>query len=549
MVQVIEADQSSTIGEIFQRAVDAYADRPFLAVPTGRHRPYHQDGYEIDYASAGRAVGALCDIYRSKGYGHGHRVAMLLDNRPEHFLHKLALNGLGVSCVPINPDYRPSEIAYLLDSSKADLAIVSPDRLDQLMAGRSAAAHKPPVTLFDALAEAPAPRRPMRAGPVSASSEASILYTSGTTGRPKGCILSHGYEIASGRWYATRGHLAAFRADGERLYNPLPVYHVNSSVVSFQAILQTGSCQIQPDRFHPDRWWDEVRQTRATIVHYLGVIVPLLLGRPQTPDDRNHSVRFAIGAGVEPQLHALFEARFGFPLIEVWGMTEMVRVLLDNVEPRPVGTRSFGRPVPGIEVRVVDDEDRDVATGSPGELVIRHSQATPRRDFFSGYLDDDQATAQAWRSGWFHTGDTVRQDPDGTLHFVDRKKNIIRRSGENIAAAEIEAVLQAHPLVKQVAVLAVPDEIREEEVFASIVLHDAVPDTSETADRLFDHCFAELAYFKAPGWIQFVATLPTTGTQKIQKHQIFPQGTDPRCLPGTFDLRARKKRDRSISHG
>lgn len=544
---MIEADETSTIGEAFRQAVDAYANRPFLAVPRGAHRPYHQGGYEIDYAGAARAVDALCEAYRSLGYGHGHRVAMLLDNRPEHFLHKLALNTLGISCVPVNPDYRPSEIAYLLDSSKADLAIASLDRHEQLMAGRSAAVHQPPVVLFDRLTDAPAPRQRPRADPVSAASEASILYTSGTTGRPKGCVLSHGYEIASGRWYATRGHLAAFRSDGDRLYNPLPVYHVNSSVVSFQGIIQTGSCQIQPDRFHPERWWDEVRQTRATIVHYLGVIVPLLLGRPTSPDDRKHTVRFAIGAGVEPQLHAVFEERFGFPLIEVWGMTEMVRVLLDNEEPRPVGTRSFGRPVPGIEVRVVDDEDKNVATGTPGELVIRHSATTPRRGFFSGYLDDEQATALAWRNGWFHTGDTVRQDGDGTLHFVDRKKNIIRRSGENIAAAEIEAALQAHPLVKQVAVLAVPDEIREEEVFACVVLHDNAPATPQTADLLFKHCFAELAYFKAPGWIQFVATLPTTGTQKIQKHQIFPAGTDPRGLPGTFDLRARKKRDRTTS--
>ena len=544
---MIKVDETSTIGDVFQRAVEAYGDRAFLGVPVGKHRPYHQDGYEIGYAGAGRAVSALCDAYRSLGYGHGHRVAMLLDNRPEHLLHKLALNTLGVSCVPVNPDYRPNEIAYLLDSSKPDLAIVSDDRHDQLMAGRAAATHKPPVAQFDALAGAPAPQRPARTEPVSAASEASILYTSGTTGRPKGCLLSHGYEIASGRWYATRGHLAALRDDGERLYNPLPLYHVNSSVFSFHCVIQVGSCQIQPDRFHPDRWWGEVRQTRASIVHYLGVIVPLLLGRPPGPEDRDHGVRFAIGAGVEPQLHAIFEERFGFPLIEVWGMTEMVRVLLDNEPPRSVGTRSFGRPVPGVEVRVVDDQDKDVATGAPGEMVIRHSQATPRRDFFSGYLDDAQATARAWRNGWFHTGDTVRQDADGTLHFVDRKKNIIRRSGENIAAAEVEAVLQAHPEVKQVAVLAVPDDVREEEVFACVVLHDAVPDTGPTADRLFDHCYAELAYFKAPGWLQFVASLPTTGTQKIQKHQIFPSGTDPTRLPGTFDLRARKKRDRSTA--
>jgi acyl-coenzyme A synthetase/AMP-(fatty) acid ligase len=258
-------------------------------------------------------------------------------------------------------------------------------------------------------------------------------------------------------------------------------------------------------------------------------------------------VRFGIGAGAEPQLHDVFEKRFGFPLIEVWGMTEMVRVLLDNEPPRQVGTRAFGRPVPGIDVRVVDEQDRDVRAGASGEMVIRHSAQTPRRGFFLGYLKDEQATAQAWRGGWFHTGDTVRQDHDGMLHFVDRKKNIIRRSGENIAAAEVEALLQAHDAVKQVAVLAVPDETREEEVLACVVLHDTA--RGITAEMLFDHCHARLAYFKAPGWIYFTDTLPTTGTQKIQKHQIFPAGTDPRRLPGMFDLRERKKRDTSRAGG
>jgi acyl-CoA synthetase (AMP-forming)/AMP-acid ligase II len=203
--------------------------------------------------------------------------------------------------------------------------------------------------------------------------------------------------------------------------------------------------------------------------------------------------------------------------------------------------------VPGVEVRIVDGEDQDVAVGSPGEMIMRHSVATPRRDFFSGYLNDKQATVQAWRNGWFHTGDTVYQDDNSKLYFVDRKKSIIRRSGENIAAAEVEAVLQAHPMVKQVAVLAVPDEFREQEVYACVVLAQPTADFEAAANRLFDHCHAELAYFKAPGWIHFLDDLPTTGTQKIQKHQIFPHGEDPRSLTFTYDLRARKKRDRSAA--
>ncbi|QRG07348.1 AMP-binding protein [Xanthobacter dioxanivorans] len=538
---MIEVSDTSTIGAAFEAAARTFAERPFLAVPRGAHRPYHRDGYEISYADAARAVGALREAYGRAGFGHGHRVAMLLDNRPEHLLHKLALAGLGICCVPVNPDYRPNELAYLIDHAEVDLAIVAPERREQLDAGLAVATAKPPVVPFDALELLPAPARPRRADPVTGASAASILYTSGTTGRPKGCILSHGYELEAGAWYATRGQLARVSPDGERIYNPLPLYHVNSSVLSFFCAMLTGGCQIQSDRFHPDRWWTEVRETRATIVHYLGVVVPMLLARPESPQDRSHSVRFGLGAGVEPPLHAAFEARFGFPLVEVWGMTEMVRVLLDNEEGRPAGTRCFGHPVPGIDVRVVDDRDEEVPTGVPGELVVRHSAQTPRRGFFSGYLKSDEATAEAWRNGWFHTGDVVRQDAAGGLYFVDRKKNIIRRSGENIAAAEIEAVLLAHPGVAQVAVLAAPDPIREEEVFACIVLKNET-DRPAMAEELFAYCCGELAYYKAPGWIYFLDRLPTTGTQKIQKHQIFPDGVPPFDSPDVFDMRGRKKR-------
>ena len=541
---MIATDETTTLGDAFARACEAYAARPFLSAPAGAHRNYHPEGYEIGFAAAKREVDRLCAAYSAKGFGHGHRVAMLLDNRPEHYLHKLALNTLGICIVPVNPDYRAGEIAYLIDTSKANLAIVTDDRRDQSLAGIALAAHQPPVVHFDDLSALPASLTPKRDDAVTAATPASILYTSGTTGRPKGCILSHGYEVACGVWYATRGHLAAFDPAGERIYNPLPAYHVNASVVSFPACVVSGSCHIQTDRFHPLRWWSEVAQTRASIVHYLGVIVPMLLNTPPSPEERKHVIRFGFGAGAEPQLHSVFEQRFGFPLIEVWGMTEMVRILIDNEEPRHVGTRAFGKAVPGIEVRVVDENETEVPRGTPGEMTLRYSAETPRRDFFSGYLDDDKATEEAWRGGWFHTGDTVKQAEDGMLHFVDRKKNIIRRSGENIAAAEIEAVLQAHDLVKQVAVLAVPDDIREEEVFACIVLTDEA-EKPHAAETLFAHCNAELAYFKAPGWMLFVETLPTTGTQKIQKHQIFADGRDPCASDGVIDLRARKKRNAS----
>lgn len=318
---------------------------------------------------------------------------------------------------------------------------------------------------------------------------------------------------------------------------------MNSGTLSLMGVILTGNCQIQPDRFHPHRWWREIEQTHATIVHYLGIIVPLLLSQPISDDERSQNVRFGIGAGVEPQLHHAVEERFGFPLIEIWGMTEMVRVLADNVEPRQIGTRAFGRAVSGVEARVVDEEERDVADGNPGELLIRHSATTPRRGFFSGYLKDEAATESVWRGGWFHTGDVVWRGPDCMLHFVDRKKNIIRRSGENIAAAEVEALLLTHPDVQQVAVMAVKDELREEEVLACVVARTPNP-TKEVADALVHYCLERSAYYKAPGWIHFVQILPTTGTQKIQKHNIYPKGIDPRQLEEVLDMRTLKRRPR-----
>lgn len=269
----------------------------------------------------------------------------------------------------------------------------------------------------------------------------------------------------------------------------------------------------------------------------------MLLNFPPGKFDREHYIRFAIGAGADPQRHAEFEERFGFPLLEGWGMTEMVRLVLDCIEPRQVGTRSFGRIRSALQARIVDDSDVDLPDGSSGELLVRHSEAAPRKDFFSGYLNDLAATELAWKGGWFHTGDIVKRDADGVLHFVERRKNIIRRSGENIAAAEVEGHLQTHKWVLQAAVIAVKDELRDEEVLACVVLRpDAPKDYQRIAQELFDHSNAGLAYYKAPGWMLFVDCIPTTGTQKVQKHQIFPPEVDPRLIDGVFDLRAGKKR-------
>jgi acyl-coenzyme A synthetase/AMP-(fatty) acid ligase len=199
-------------------------------------------------------------------------------------------------------------------------------------------------------------------------------------------------------------------------------------------------------------------------------------------------------------------------------------------EPRHVGTRCFGRPPESLEIKL--DEQTS-------ELLVRQRGNDPRRGFFSGYLKDAAATEEAWRGGWFHTGDAVRRAEDGQLHFVDRIKNIIRRAGENIAALEVEAALADHPAVGQIAVIAAADPVRDEEVFACIVLKEQEVASLELAQSIQDHCLARLAYFKAPGYVAFIDALPTTSTNKVQKAKLADFAFDP---DKRFDLRGRKRR-------
>jgi acyl-CoA synthetase (AMP-forming)/AMP-acid ligase II len=481
----------TTVFSAFERTASAHGGKPFLEMPAWK--------LGLTYAEAHERVSAVAARYRARGYGPGHRVALKLETRPDFLLHFLALNSLGAAVLPLNPDYRAAELQYVLAHSEAS-AVVTAAELDH----------------------PPAPGRPVGA------SECALLYTSGTTGQPKGCLLSNFYFLNVGQRYLDEGGLCAVRFGEERLITPLPLFHMNALAVSSTAMILSAGCLIQLDRFHPRTWWRDVAESGATIVHYLGVMPAILLS---LPDEAKHRVRFGYGANANPRDHAAFEARFGFPLIEAWAMTETGggALMAASREPRHVGTRCIGFPREDLETRIEES----------GELLVRQKGPDPRRGFFSGYLKDEKATEHAWREGWFHTGDAVRRGADGALHFVDRLKNIIRRAGENIAALEVEAALAGHPAIGQVAVIAVPDTVRDEEVMACVVLDPGQRATRETAVAIQDWCLERLAYFKAPGHVVFVEALPTTATNKVQKAKLADFAFS---AADSFDLRERKKR-------
>nr|WP_283949591.1 AMP-binding protein [Limobrevibacterium gyesilva] len=523
-------------------AAARWADRPFLDILPETAAAYGIEAGEITYARAAARVAALAGAYREAGYGSGHRVGLLLENRPAFFLHWFALNGLGVPVVPINPDLRAAELEYLVGHSDMVLAIAIASRQADLRRAAAAIGRDIPVIgPDDAPAAAPFPGA---APPTDPAAEAALLYTSGTTGLPKGCVVSQTWFLECGRWYGRLGGLCTLQPGSDRMLTPLPFFHMNAMACSTMAMVMSGGCLIPLDRFHPTTWWDSVARARATIVHCLGVMPAMLMSLPPSPQERAHGVRFAFCPGPDRRLHAAAEARFGIPLIDAWAMTETGAgaVVTANHEPRRIGESCFGRTEDFMEARILRDDGSDAASDEPGELLVRHAGPDKRFGFFTEYLKDPEATAAAWADGWFHTGDIVRRDAGGDMYFIDRKKNVIRRSGENISAIEVEGVLQQHALVRAAAVAAVPDPVRGDEVLACIVAHAKPADSDHAAREIVSWCLSRLAYYKAPGYVAFVDALPLTSTNKVQRGNLKELAQRLVADPASVDTRAMKKR-------
>lgn len=525
---------TSSVFAALEIAAARAPDRAILDVLPETAAAYGIASGPVAYRAMVAEAEALAARYGAAGIGEGARVMVLLENRPSLLTHFFALNRLGASLVPVNPDLRRAELERMAGHAEPALAVTTAARLADLQRASAATGGFPVIVDGEAppaIGEphAPAPPEPMR--------EAALLYTSGTTGGPKGCILSNGYFLEAGRWYADAGGLCALE-EGARMLTPLPFFHMNALAYSLMAMLRVAGTLIVLDRFHPATWWASVRAAKATAIHYLGVMPALLMKAPPSAADRDHAVRFGFGANVEPQLHAPFEERFGFPLVEAWAMTETGAgaVVAANREPRRVGKKCFGRPEGGVEVRLAAGDGADAGDG-PGELMVRHAGPDPRFGFFSGYHRDEAATEAAWQGGWFHTGDIVRRVGED-LVFVDRKKNVIRRSGENIAAVEVEAVLLGHPAVRAAGVAAVADPVRGEEVFAFLVPEDGAAE----AGALAEWALGEMAYYKVPGYIAFVSELPVTATQKIDRAALKAAAAAALEAGACHDVRAQKKR-------
>jgi acyl-coenzyme A synthetase/AMP-(fatty) acid ligase len=527
-------------------AARAASSAPMLVAPASAELAYAPEGFRHTYGEVFAEVEALRQRYAARGYGCGSTVALMLENRADFFRHWLALNSLGVSILPLNSELGADDLGY-------QLALVGPDLVVALAAwhGKLRAAGAAAARVVAPDGDPPACGVAVSRQHGEPPDACALLFTSGTTARPKCCVLSNDYFLRIARWYVAQSGIATMR-DGDVVLTPLPMFHMNALACSTLGMMLTGGAIVPLDRFHARRWWRTVADAGATVIHYLGVMPAILLKLDEAAVDRGHQVRFGFGAGVDPRHQQIFEQRFGFPLIEGWAMTETGGGAVTSTAggPRHVGERCIGRKTAHMAHRIVDETGADAPAGAPGELLVRARGEDPRRGFFSGYLNDESATREAWAGGWFHTGDVVREGPDGSLFFVDRKKNIVRRSGENISVVEVEGVLESLDAVAGAAVAPVADEIRGEEVFALIRL--ACPPDPAAATALAHDiaraCAARLAYFKTPAYIAFVAALPVTATQKLQRGATRTMAAQALGAPGTIDLRDFKARLREPSH-
>lgn len=525
---------ATTPYKAFCQSAAAHGDRLFAMVPAVANVPWAPEGYAISYAQAAHEIEDLRKRYVAAGYGHGSRIALLLENRPAFLLHWLALNAIGASIVPLNGEMRPEELTHQLTVSQADAVITV-----VAFAGRLALAVPAdvPVATDDVLPAAIRVRAPREGLP---KDEAALLFTSGSTGKPKACILSNLYFSVIADWYRGLPGIAGIDR-GPVAMTPLPFYHMNALACTAGGAMAVGGTIVPLDRFHPSRWWRTVADSGASLVHGLGVIPAILLQLPESADDCRHVAQAIFSPGVDATHKTAFEARFGLPVLEGWAMTETGGAAVTDTAwlSGQLAPRCIGRPRGRVDWRLVDDADGDVAPGDPGELILKTQGDDPRRGFFSGYLGDPHATEDVWKGGWFHTGDIVRVDAAGLFYFVDRKNSIVRRSGENISALEVEAALIDDPAVRTAAVTPVPDALRGEEVFAFVIPADLDGGASFAVD-LLQRLADRLSYHKLPGFISLVDSLPLGSTQKILRGQIKIDAVAALTAGEAFDMRSLK---------
>jgi crotonobetaine/carnitine-CoA ligase len=504
------APAERTLPAMLTRQAERYGQKPLVSAAD----------VTWTYADARDAAARFAGTLRSAGVKAGDQVALICSNRIEFLQVMLGCAWLGAVAVPVNVASRGPQLQHILGNCGAKLLVIEvayAENLEMLEPDKLAVETLWLIgdgsTRLGSIPAQPMPPggQPIGAAPVKPDDLALILYTSGTTGPSKGVCCPQAQYF----WWAVNTAALLQIETGDVLCTGLPLFHTNALNTFYQALL-TGSTVRYEKRFSASGFYSGLVNSRATVTYLLGAMVPILLSRPVTPEETAHTARIALAPGVPAQFHEPFTKRTGIRLLDGWGSTETNFAIGTTIEHQQPGL--MGPVFDGFGARVVDHQDRDVADGTAGELLVRTDEPLA---FAHEYFHMPEKTAEAWRDGWFHTGDRVVRQADGAFRFVDRLKDAIRRRGENISSFEVEQVLLSHDAVANAAAFPVRSPLAEDEVMAAIILH---PGRSLTPAELIAFCTPRLPYFAVPRYLEFVAELPATESGKVQKYKLRERG-------------------------
>lgn len=497
---------------VLEKRAEQHPDKPFMRLPDGDAISYGAFRASVERAAAGLAA---------LGVKQGDYVNVWLPNGVDMVRIWFAINWLGAVYVPINTAYRGNVLAHVIANGGAELMIVASDLVERLAhvdraqlrtlvvaGGKEHAIPGMEFVPLEKLDADPATLPPLKQ-PIEPWDVQSIIYTSGTTGRSKGVLSSYTHM-----WHMTGVQAFPMLDETDCYLISLPFFHVGGTLPIIAMLNRGGTVGMGGD-FATEAFWPTVRATGATYTILLGVMSTFLSKRTPSPDDREHTLK-KITMIPLPDDWRDFAERFGPTVWTLFNMTEVSVPIFSEPNPQAPGT--CGKQRPGVDLRIVDVHDREVPVGEIGELIVRTDAPWALN---SGYYKNPEATAQAWRNGWFHTGDGFRKDEHGNYFFVDRMKDAIRRRGENISSFEVEAEILTHPKIRECAVVAVPNEMAEDDVLAIVA-----PATGAAVDplELLEFLKPRLAHFMLPRYVRIMTDLPRTPTQKVEKYILRQQG-------------------------
>ena len=457
------------------------------------------------------------------GVKPGDLVALMMPNIPEYLTARFAVNKLGAVEVSINATFRGPGLIHMLNLCEARVLVVDETYVDQVAEIADALVSFETVIVRGgvlvsiqtrgwsvvAFDEVPSSDTTNPKRQVGGHDTAMILYTSGTTGPSKGCVFPHRWMIHTAEIMCEYYRITA----EDTIYTAFPLFHSNATVCAVMPALLSGGRAAIGKRFSASRHWDEIRRFGATIMDYMGATLAILWKNPPESNDADNPVRLAWGVPI-PEFADGFEKRFGMQIVEVYGLTDVGLIAMCPLdEPRRPG--ACGKPVEGsYEVKIFDERDHELPTGEKGEVVVRPQQPSIMLD---GYLNMPEATLKTVRNLWFHTGDIGFLDEAGYLHFVERKKDSIRRRGQNISAFELEEAVNLHPAVLESAAIGVPSVLTEEEVMLWVIPR---PGQHLSPADLIEHCEKNVARHMVPRYVEIVDDLPKTPTEKVEKYRL-----------------------------